>query len=181
MKSIQEIEKEYEGFTPVSTFIKNTDELVAFLDVGIDDTKYIEKDYIKEIRENKRSQFDAKIRNFFFFIFEQEEVEFYDEDNEILFSLRDLVLKYRALYERMKAIATEENREELIKLVDFLTKYYNEHIDYFENERDRLELSYKGISMYNPTKKDNRKVIEEFADKVLSHLETNKSKIYVRK
>lgn len=181
MKTLEEIEKEYEGFTPVSTFVTNRDELITFLGVGIDDTIEIERDYIKELRENKKDQIDAKIRNFFFFIFEQEEVEFYDEDNELIKELRCLVLKYRELYERMISIATDSNAQELVKLVDFLTKYYNDHIDYFEDERDRLELWYKGIRMYNSRHQDNRKVIDEFADKKLAELEDKKAKTYVKK
>lgn len=181
MKTLEEIEQEYAKFTPVSTFITNRDGLITFLGVGIGDTLEIERDYIKELRKNKKDQLDAKIRKFFFFIFEQEEVEFYDEDNEVIKELRCLVLKYRELFERMISIATESNFQELVKLADFLTMYYNEHIDYFEEERDRIELQYKGIIMYNSRHQDNRKVIEEFTDKKLNELEDKKAKTYVKK
>ena len=174
MKTIDEIKKEYEGFQIKSDFVTSKDELIAFLSVGIDDTYDIEKDNNKEIKLNKIAEIEARIRNIFFFIFEEEEVDFYAEDNSILSECNKLVYYYRSLYERIIELATDDNYLELLKLVDFATEYYNSHIDYFDYQRDKLETILKGFSMYNPSKQDNRSVLEEFIDEKLSVYDPNK-------
>lgn len=168
MKTIEEIREEYKDFEIESSFITNAEELVAFLMVGIDDTYEIERDNNKEIRYNKMAEVEARIRNIFFFLFEEEEVEFYDEDNALLLECNKLVDYYRNLYQRIIDVADNDNYLELVKLVDFATKYYNEHIDYFDYQRDRLESLLKGFSMYNPKYQDNRDVIKRFMDEKLS-------------
>ena len=174
MKTVKDIEKEYEGFQIKSNFIKSCEDLVAFLLVGIDDTYEIEKFNKKEILYNKFAQLETRIKNFIFLIFDMEEIDLFDEDNELLEESNKLVENYRETCERVIDVANDENYLELIKLIDFCTEYYNKHIDYFEFERDVLEMSLKGISMYNPKYEDNRKVVEEFVDKKLSVYTNNK-------
>ena len=84
MKTITELKEEYEKFEIKSKHVNSLEEFLAFIIIGIDDTYEIENDYKKEIKENKRWQLSAKIRNFFNFIFEEEEESFYDYDNNIL-------------------------------------------------------------------------------------------------
>jgi len=168
MKTIEDIEKEYEGFQVKSDFITSLDEFVAFLLVGIDDTLEIEKDNRKEIRYNNIAKIESRIKNAIMFMFDCEEVNILDEDNEILGEISSLTGSYRSMYETMIDIADENNYQELVKLVDFATEYYNQHIDYFESQRDSLEMALRGISMYNPRYHDDRKVINEFINKKLS-------------
>lgn len=162
MKTKEQLIKEYKDYQMKSDFVTSLEEFENFIDIGIDDVEEELAVIKKEKRENKRWQIDAKIRNFLFFIFEEEEVEFYDEDNKILEESRSLVNQYKDYFEKIKQLATEENFEKLVKLVDFSADYYNEHIDYLENKRDCLEYYYKGLNFVNNRYEDNRRVVDEF-------------------
>ena len=178
MKTITELEEEYEKFEIKSKHVNSLEEFLAFIIIGIDDTYEIENDYKKEIKENKRWQLSAKIRNFFNFIFEEEEESFYDYDNNILEELTLLVLKYQSYFKKIAELANKNNYEELLKLTDFLTEYYNKEIDYYEYRRDKLEMELKGLCFSNSRYEDNQKVIDEFANNKLSKLEKASQKVY---
>ncbi len=178
MKTITELEEEYEKFEIKSKHVNSLEEFLAFIIIGIDDTYEIEKDYKKEIKENKRWQLSAKIRNFFNFIFEEEEESFYDYDNQILDELTELITKYRNYFQRIIQIVNKDNYKELLKLVDFLCKYYGEEIDYYEYRRDELEMELKGLNFCNSRYEDNQEVIDEFAEKILKSFEKTPEKIY---
>lgn len=178
MKTITELKEEYEKFEIKSKHVNSLEEFLAFIIIGIDDTYEIENDYKKEIKENKRWQLSAKIRNFFNFIFEEEEESFYDYDNNILEELTLLVLKYQSYFKKIAELANKDNYEELLKLTDFLTEYYNKEIDYYEYRRDKLEMELKGLCFSNSRYEDNQKVIDEFANNKLSNLEKASQKVY---
>lgn len=178
MKTITELKEEYEKFEIKSKHVNSLEEFLAFIIIGIDDTYEIEKDYKKEIKENKRWQLSAKIRNFFNFIFEEEEESFYDYDNQILDELTELITKYRNYFQRIIQIVNKDNYKELLKLVDFLCKYYGEEIDYYEYRRDELEMELKGLNFCNSRYEDNQEVIDEFAEKILKSFEKTPEKIY---
>lgn len=175
MKTLEEIEKEYETFQIKSTTIDTLKKFVDFISGGIETLKEEKRTIATELRTNKKMQLEAKIRNFFFFIFEEEDVAFYDEDNAILESMFDFILTYDAYFSRIKDLATEENFSQLTRLVDFATKYYNKNIDYFENQRDVLEYAYKGFSYYNATQADYQEVFKEFMEKKLAEYSTSKA------
>ena len=176
MKTIKEIEKEYDSYQVESKFVTNYDELISFLLIGIDDTYAIEKECKKEYNQNRIWQIDGKIRNFLSFIFESEEVEFYDYDNSIIFSIIELIETYRTYFKKIINVANEDNYKELVKLTDFIAKYYGETIDYYEFERDRLEAAYKGFQMSNSKYENNQKIISEFFNNKIQKYEKNKEK-----
>ena len=167
MKTLEEIEEEYKNFQLKSDFIKSGEDLSLFLLVGVEDTYAIEDDNNKEIRANNRNKTLAKVGQFLLFSDDNSDVDFFEQDNEILFEINKLTEDYRNMYLRIIDLATDDNYSELTKLVDFCTEYYNYHIDYFESERDALEMYMKGICMCNPKYSDNRTVINEFVDKKL--------------
>ena len=177
MKTLEHIEEEYRKFNLKSYFVTNLDELVTFLEIGLDDTFENEKDYLRELRENRRWKIDAVVRNFFFFLFEEEDVEFYDYDNQILKDVIRMIREYRSLFYRLVLIASEDSRLEIVKLVDFLGEYYNQHVDYFDHRRDQLEMAFRGFQMYNSKYEDNREVVYQFADKKISELEERLEKL----
>lgn len=181
MKTIEEIEKEYETFQIKSTNIDTLKKFIAFISDGIGTIDEEKRIIATELKTNKKMQLEAKIRNFFFFIFEEEDVDFYDEDNIILDEMLDFILTYEAYFLRIKELAAEDNFSELTRLVDFATKYYNENIDYLENKRDALEYIYKGISYYNMSQEDYREVFREFIEKKLAEFKTSKAVEKIKK
>lgn len=186
MRKLQEIEKKYEEYQTPTKEVRNLEDFLAYLEVGLDDTVEYEKDYRKELRENKRWKIEAMVRNFFFFIFAEEEIELYDEDNDIIQDCIEYIRMFREYYERIRDLATEDNFGELLRLVDFSTEYYSSQMDYYEYLRDSLEILAKGIYVCDPKKEDTRKEFDEFMQKQLRKIEEenkkrNPSPQYVKK
>ena len=175
MKTIEELEEEYKNFNIKSDFIQTKEDFILFLLIGVEDTYELEKDNNKEIKANKLAKWDAKVTALLMFNDASDEIEFLDEDNNILLEINKMVEDYRNMYIQIGSITNEDNYKELLKLVDFCTEYYNQHIDFFDSERDSLELMYtKGICMYNPKYSDNRDVVMEFAQKKINGFDKNK-------
>ena len=79
-------------------------------------------------------------------------------------------------FKKIINVANEDNYKELVKLTDFIAKYYGETIDYYEFERDRLEAAYKGFQMSNSKYENNQKIISEFFNNKIQKYEKNKEK-----
>ena len=155
MKKIEDIEKEYKEFQIKTDYIRDYKDFIAFMCLGLEETYEAEKD------------------------FKGLDLNYFKYDNNILIELMDMTLKYRKYFEDIIMVSTEKNYQQLLKIMDFLSKYYGEHIDYFEYKRDKLEKYLQGIDMFNPKYEDNREVLYEFVDKKLSGLD--KDKILSRK
>ena len=67
MKTLQQIEKEYETYCGKTDVVKSLDDFLSFIEIGIDDTEEYQKDYEKELKENNRWKLYEKIQNFFFY------------------------------------------------------------------------------------------------------------------
>ena len=176
---MKELEKEYQEFSIQNDFIKTLDDFYTFMEVSIDDLQEAEFDCYDELQENKRWQFGAKIRNFLFFFFEQEEVEFYDDDNALLEKELSLMGDYLQFLKKVVDVSCEDNFRELLKLVDFSVKCYDEQLDYYEYERDRVEALLKGINMFSFKYENNRDVFEEFFKQKLDSL-SKKNHQYIK-
>lgn len=162
MKTIEEIKEEYKGYKTKSDYVKTLEDFIAFLDVGIDESDVGISDFTTEIHENRKWQVTAFIRNMFPFLFQEEDIDFYNYDNEILLEGVAMSTVQKEYLSTIKAISTESNYKELLKLTDFATDYYNSFIDYIESSRDILEMRFKGYTMYNGRCVDNRKPFNEF-------------------
>ena len=176
MEKIDEFEKEYEGFQTKTKTVTSLEEFMSFLDVEIGEYEYATKDFKKELRENALWRLEAQIRNFFFFIFEQEDVELYDIDDEIVMKCISLTQIMAQMFQRIENAATEENYLELTKLVDFANEKYYAQRDYYDYARDRIEFSAKGIYMMNSKYQDIREPFLEFLEKKVSSFESSDQK-----
>ena len=174
MKKLEEVKEEYKEYETQSTFVNTLEDFIAFLDVGIDESDVGVSDFTTEIHENKKWQVAAFFRNMFPFIFEEEDISFYDYDNELLLQGVALAGNQRTYFETMKNIATEENYKELLRLADFSTDYYNNHISYIETQRDVLEMNFKGYNMCNSKYKDKRQMFHEFFMEKINELTPHK-------
>lgn len=170
MKTIQDIEKEYENYKTKTDYVKDLENFIAFLDIGIDDLREQRKDVTTEMHENTKWRFGVYLRNLLPFIFEEEEPEFYTQDNSILIEGLRMIILQKEYLEVIKDISTESNWTELLRLTDFATDYYNDHISYVETQRDILEMSLKGYRMVNSRYQDNREPFNEFMMKKINEL-----------
>ena len=173
MKTVQQIEEEYKDFQPTSTYVTNLDEFLTFMEIGLDDTDEYQKDYEKDLKENKRWALEARVRNLLFFIFQEEDVDLYAEDDKILHSCIDYLELLRKFYQRIQGMATEDNFRELVKLVDFSDVYYSSQMDYYDFLRDRLEMLARGYNLYNSRYEDTKEPYTEFMNKKLAEIKKN--------
>lgn len=183
MKKLEEIEKEYKGYKAKSTIVNSLEEFITFIEVLLGDIGNSQELTKQEIKNNKRWKFETTVRNYFLVLINQREVEVYDEDTRILKELDKLDEEYEEYFERIKLLATEENYKELLRLADFADDYYKGHMEFFENQREMLELELRGIHMFHPSYEDNRKAFREFMKKHLKDFETGNKhhKQYVKK
>lgn len=174
MKTVAEIEKEYESFEAKTKTITSLEDFLAFSDINIDDID----DYLKscrvEIRANKRAKVINEIKNFIFFVFlEPEDSALYTEDNELIEEMISLGEEHRGYFVRMQNVASEDNYQELGRLVDFTCAYFQKENDYYDFLRERLEMSFLGIHLHNTKYDDVRTAFDAFMNKKISMMEEN--------
>ena len=175
MKKISEIEEEFKTYKAKSESVTNLNEFMTYLIVGVDDAEENIKECKKEIKANKRMYIPACIRNLFPLIYEEEDVEFYLDDNELIVRMIRATLTQKDYYEKIMGIVDENNFLELLRLADFSTDYYNEFINYIDMKRTSLESLYKGIRVVNNRTSDNSEVFDEFFIKKLEEITSTKT------
>lgn len=167
MKTIEEIEKEYEEFDGLYK-TERLEELHAIIEQQIltmtEDANLIRKEY----KNNRRDKFFASIRNKFPIIFEEEEIDYYDDEIEFIVKqtcIADMLIN------QMQAIllyADETNFKELTKLLSFMVLYYQKNSDYIDSQIDALEFKYKGFGYINNREEDNFMIVDEFFRKKIN-------------
>ena len=167
MKTLEMIEKEYEGYELQSTFVTDLKIFSIFIDAGIRITQKELKVIQKVMKKNHRMQQQIKMLNYFSFFSQVEWEDTYAEDNQILEEMLKAIINQKEKLERAHSIVTDKNFREVTRLVDFSCEYYNQYIDYFENRRDSLEFSCRGITYYDGKYQNNSMVFDEFFDKKL--------------
>lgn len=171
MKTIEQIEEEYKDFQIKTGTVTSVEEFLTYIEVGVDDIDENLDDYKKELRENKIWALEAKVRNFFFFVFQEEDTDFYDEDNQIVNSCLRFTLLFKDFYDRIQKIVNEQNYLELTKLVDFACQYYLSQMAYFDYLRDQLEMHTLGFYFSNSSQEDNEEPFTAFLTHKLEALE----------
>lgn len=169
MKTIKDLEKEYEGYKKETMEVTNLESFLSFIGVEIEDYEEAKRIYRKELRENFFWKLEAQIRNSLFFLFAEEEVEIYDLDTEMIQKCVVLIQKIMECFKRLQQVATEDTVEELTRLVDFTNQEYYAQRDYSDYERDQLEYYAKGITMFNPRFEDRSDALIEF---IVNHTES---------
>ncbi len=180
MKTLEMIEKEYEGYELQSTYVTDLKIFSIFIEAGMDTVEEELKVIQKVMKKNHRMKQQTKMLNYFSFFSQVEWEDTYTEDNQILEAIIKVILSQKEKYESVDSIVTDENFRELTRLVDFSCEYYNQHIDYFESRRDALKYSYRGITYYDGKYQNNSMVFDEFFDKKLKEYQERNVKKKVK-
>ena len=178
MKKLEEIEKEYENFTTDKPFITNLGELLVYIEIGLDNLIEDQEAEEKEIRHLKRDMMMLKLMDFIMLnpIEEDDDVNFLIKDIEAISKAVELANTQATYFARIAESATAKNFKEMLKLVDFATKYYSENMEYIDYLRDFYEFRRKGINMFISGKEDHTEVFDEFMQKELAKYEIEKTK-----
>ena len=162
MKTIEDIEKEYNEYKCELDMITSIKELDAWLEVRFDDIDEYIKVLNKDSKDNDKSKIFGYIKNQFPFIFEYDDISFYDKDNKIVKDACTLSRMYQSYIKHIVYYSTEDNYKEMAKLSDFIMMYYYKDLDYLYGERDELEYRRKGYGCVCNDVEDNSLVVHEF-------------------
>lgn len=162
MKTIEDIEKEYSEFTIRINTINSFKEFMAWMQVAFDEIDQNIKVLKQDYGDNRRAKIAGTIRNLFPFIYEYEDVSFYDKDTELVEEAYLLNKIYKNYMKQIVFYANEDNYKEMARFADFIFMYYDKDGDYIYSERDDLEYVKKGYGCVNNRDEDNSEVVHEF-------------------
>lgn len=170
MKTIEDIEKEYNVFKRRIGTVKSVEELEGWIEVIfgdiIENIRVLRVDY----KNNRMNKIVGYIRNLFPFIYETEDLSIYDKDNKLLEEAFWLNKIYENYFKQIIYYSNENNIKEMSKLTDFLSLYYEKDLDYIYGERADLEYTQKGYGCINNRDEDNSEVVHEFFINKLNEL-----------
>ena len=159
--TLQELKEEYKKYKISMTVVKECSDLHLYALDNIEIINDSLAEYKKELKENKKMDKSAKIRNLFPLLFQEEVSGFYDKDNEIIIKIME---EMQRQIDRINIVInniSDANKNELLKLLEFITVYYSNNVDYLEREREVLEYNIQNIYLAND-KIDTRKVLDDF-------------------
>lgn len=174
MKTITDIEEEYSEFSIRIATINSFNEFRAWIQVAFNEINHnigvLKQDY----SDNRRCKIAGTFRNLLPFLYEYEDVSFYDKDNKLVEDAYLLNQMYLSYLKQLLNCSTEENYKIMAKLADFIMMYYDKDGDYIYSERDDLEYARKGYSCVNYKDEDNSEVVHEFFSTKINELTSTK-------
>lgn len=124
----------------------------------------IEEDRKLSVGAKKGNRYDiliTKIQNFFG-IFTEDDYEWIEEDNILLDEQIELSNRYLNYYSKILDIINVENYRDIYKLICFMMMNYASVFEYFEKNRDSINLASRGIGFICSDELcDNRGEFEE--------------------
>lgn len=164
---IEELEEEYNNFECRIDTINCLDELETYIKAIFCDINGNINTLKIDYRNNVRSKRMGYIRNLFPFIFEEEDLSLYDEDNKYIDELFLLNKIYENYFKQIVHHSNDDNYKEMIKLVDFLTICYDGNSEYVYSKRDEIEYRRKGVGYISNCDDNSEAVYDFFTSKLL--------------
>lgn len=181
MKTKEQIKEEFDKYELQEEVVKNKASLDAVLEITKDDLFENVRVTTKEKRANKIEKLKSRILNLFSFFTETEnQIEIYDEDNEILDNFLEFCSQQNMFLTTMEEMSSDTNYQELARLYEFSLNYFNEILDYYDQLRDKLEYNYQGIT-FSGEKEDNKEAYCEFMEEELAHIRKEKNIVKTKK
>ena len=181
MKTLEDIKKEYSEHVCRLGTINSLKELQGWLLVAFDDIDENVKVLNSDYRANRNCMVLGSIRNLFPFLFEYEDVSFYEKDNKDVQEAYIINKLYKNYFTQVFKYSTEDNYKEMARLADFMMMYYDKDSDYISNERDALEYIRKGYGYISNCDEDDSLAVHEFFITKLDKLSETKGIEKVKK
>ncbi len=148
MKTVQDIEKEYSEFK-VAPLIASSESLATYIEFGLDELEHSRLEILRDTRSTYFAEKIAKVVDFITFKTLDLDMDYFTKYEAILndiFTLETIITLY---LQRVQDVITEDNYQELFRLVRFIEKYHNEILGYYESERHVLDASFEGVVIEN--------------------------------
>ncbi len=146
MITVNNIKEEYKGFQSKIDFVANSEDLMEYIDIQVDD---INEDLQEVGDEIDKSEFKKIISNLKSKILRTEDYEYFQLDYELMEEQYQLGRDYIEYFQLIQDRVDDSNYKELLRLSDFTLKHYLNNFNYIDDERDILSLYYKGINAMN--------------------------------
>ena len=176
----QEVSNLYKKFRFKNNYVRTSEDLHIYALGKIEDIEESINTYKKELKDNKKMKHDAMFRNLLPFIFQAEDTSIYEKDNELIESiLLEMNIRMNDI-KRLINLINDDNKDELLKLLEFIVSNYSDNVDYLEKEREVLEFTIQNIILYNENE-DKRKETNEYIEEMLNKLEIKGNNIEKKK
>lgn len=179
MKRLEDLEEEYDSFQTKTNTISSLEDLYKYILKLLKDIEINVRGIKDNIEDNKIDKFFAIIKNVI--LFSNEEIDYYDIDNNILNEELLINLMYDNFFNTIGICSDEDNLDEMIKFIDFLVLYYSRVNDYIDGKRDNIEFSLKGYGFVDCRNEDCFEVVCEFFEKKINELSSVKEMEKVKK
>lgn len=169
-ENIKIISDWYSLFEIESVFSK--EDVIGYIEVVLDD--YLErlKSLKKEIKQNYKFRIQTMFANYFAFALGYSFPEFYDEDTIVLKDEVKLCQHFKDLIARLFKIISDDNFNDVYKLVRFTEKKYCYFFNYLEQMRTANELSFQGV-YYSVPEIVNINSFNSFFEEEIKRIEGN--------
>lgn len=165
MKTVEEIEKEYSEFDVAPEIISATS-LETYIEFGLDELEHSRLEVLRDKRSTYFAEKLAKAVDFIMFKTLGVDMDYFKKYNAILDDIFNLEAIFTVYLQRLQDSITEDNYQELFRLVRFIEKYHNEIFGYYESERHIIDASFEGVVIENFSD-NNLEAFQEFARKKL--------------
>lgn len=162
MKTMEDIEKEYDEFECRQKPINSIEELESWIEVALGDIDENLRVLDIDSNGNRRCRIAGSIRNLLPFLYEYEDLSYYDKDDKLIKDARIINGMYADYFKQIIHYSNEDNYVEMFRFADFLVMYYEKDLDYIYAERDDLDYIKKGYSCVNYKDEDNSLLVHEF-------------------
>lgn len=148
------------------------------LDVFTDDMDETISSSKTAMSDNFKDEQVTKVKNFFLDLFgyEEENLEQFDRDTEVVLRISCLAERYKDYFERMKSATDSDNFSEMYKLAFFTYQSFTSNYHYLESLRDGIRFAVDGVTYYG-NGEDSQGDFSEFFEEIFPKVKGN-NKVY---
>ena len=174
MKTIEEIQKEYDKFKCRLNPVQSLEDLKGWIKVAFDDIDENVRDLHKDQGYNKINKLLATINNLFVFPEDIENTSYYDEDDDIISGAYYINKLYKRYFNDIYNQANDYNYVEMAKIADFIMKHYDVDVMAIDSKRRDLEYKQRGYGCVDNGHESTCEELHEFFDIKINELSSIK-------
>lgn len=170
MKTIEEIQKEYDKFECRLNPVQSLEDLKGWIKVAFDDIDENVRDLHKDQRYNKIAKLLATINNLFVFLEDREDTSYYDEDDNLIVDAYYMNKLYKRYFNDMFNATNDSNYVDMAKIADFIMKHYDVDVMAIDSKRRDLEYRQRGYGCVDNGHEATCEELHEFFDMKINEI-----------
>lgn len=170
MKTMDEIQEEYNEFECRLWPIKSLEDLRGWIKVAFDDIDENVRLLCVDQRYNRRDKFLTKLNNLFLFPEDRVDTSYYDQDDDLISDAYYINKIYRIYFSEMFSGANESNYVEMAKIADFIMQYYDKDVMSIDSKRRDLEYRSRGYGCVDNGHDSTDEELHEFFNSKINEI-----------